>query len=95
MPITLPRPGRRTDRDLEPTMDVAAVELTSRTLVDAAAEMAARFQTSISKRAAARRPSLKSDTARRRAPNSVSGPHTAGPYPPEESDDQHATAGRA
>ncbi|MFD8939241.1 tyrosinase family protein [Streptomyces sp. NPDC059578] len=60
VPTTLsPRLGRRVGRDLEPTTDVAAVELTSRTLEAAVAEMAARLQAGIRERAAARRPSLK------------------------------------
>ncbi|ROQ93637.1 hypothetical protein EDE04_0021 [Streptomyces sp. 2132.2] len=54
---------RRAGRDLESTTDVAAVELTSRTLEAAAAEMAARLQAGIRERAAARRPSPKSAAA--------------------------------
>ncbi|MFG2394765.1 hypothetical protein ACGFYF_38680 [Streptomyces lavendulae] len=47
MPTVLnPRPGRRDDRDLEPT-DLAAVEQTSLTLEAAAAEMAALLQAGI------------------------------------------------
>ncbi|MFI8280854.1 MobF family relaxase [Streptomyces sp. NPDC085929] len=51
-----PRLGRRAGRELEPSTDVAAVELTRRTLEAAAAEMAARLQAGIRERAAARRP---------------------------------------
>ncbi|WP_371640294.1 hypothetical protein [Streptomyces virginiae] len=57
------RAERRADRDLEPAMDVAAVEQTSRTLEAAAAEMAARLQAGIRERAAARRSSPKPATA--------------------------------
>ncbi|MFJ6785217.1 MobF family relaxase [Streptomyces yangpuensis] len=64
VPITLSsRPGRRADRDLEPTTDVAAVELTSRTLEAAVAEMAALLQAGRRERAAAHRPSPKSAAA--------------------------------
>ncbi|MFC8492938.1 MobF family relaxase [Streptomyces sp. NPDC057235] len=67
VPTTLsPRPGRRTSRDLEPTTDVAAVELTRRTLEAAAAEMAemaARLQAGVRERAAAPHPSSKSVAA--------------------------------
>ncbi len=62
-PAMSPHPGRRTGRDLELMTDVAAVELTSRTLEAAAAEMAARLQAGVRERAAARRPSLKSAVA--------------------------------
>ncbi|MEU8502126.1 hypothetical protein AB0C86_36235 [Streptomyces lavendulae] len=48
MPTVLnPHPGRRDDRDLEPTTDLAAVEQTSLTLEAAAAEMAALLQAGI------------------------------------------------
>ncbi|MFJ5026379.1 MobF family relaxase [Streptomyces goshikiensis] len=57
------RTGRRAGRDLEATTDVAAVELTSRTLESAAAEMAARLQAGVRERAAARLPSPKSAAA--------------------------------
>ncbi|MEU4359314.1 hypothetical protein [Streptomyces virginiae] len=57
------RPGRRAGRELKPMTDVAAVELTSRTLEAAAAEMAARLQAGIRERAAARRPSPQHATA--------------------------------
>ncbi|MFJ6250672.1 MULTISPECIES: MobF family relaxase [unclassified Streptomyces] len=67
VPTTLsPRPGRRAGRDLEPTTDVAAVELTRRTLEAAAAEMAemaARLQAGVRERAAAPHPSSKSVAA--------------------------------
>ncbi|MEV4193335.1 conjugal transfer protein TraA, partial [Streptomyces toxytricini] len=58
-----PRPGRTISRDLEPMTDVAAAELTSRTLEAAAAEMAARLQAGIRERAAARRPAPQSGPA--------------------------------
>ncbi|OKJ45978.1 conjugal transfer protein TraA [Streptomyces sp. CB02009] len=52
VPSTLrPCTGRRTGRDLEPTTDVAAVELTRRTLEAVAAEMAARLQAGVRERA--------------------------------------------
>ncbi|MFE6818602.1 MobF family relaxase [Streptomyces sp. NPDC057675] len=52
VPSTLsPRTGRRTSRDLKPTTDIAAVELTRRTLEAAAAEMAARLQAGVRERA--------------------------------------------
>ncbi|WP_234336415.1 MobF family relaxase [Streptomyces sp. NRRL S-920] len=53
---TTPSPGRKAGPDPEPMTDVAAVELTSRTLETAVAEMAARLQAGIRERAAARRP---------------------------------------
>ncbi|MFD5110435.1 MobF family relaxase [Streptomyces cinereoruber] len=60
---TTPSPRLRTSRELEPMTDVAAVELTSRTLEAAAAEMAARLQAGVRERAAARRLPLKSGAA--------------------------------
>lgn len=57
------RTGRKAGRDLEATTDIAAVELTSRTLESAAAEMAARLQAGVRERAAARLPSPKSAAA--------------------------------
>lgn len=57
------RTRRRAGRDLEPTTDVAAVELTRRTLEAAVAEMAARLQAGVRERAAAPRPSSKSAAA--------------------------------
>ncbi|WP_434091016.1 hypothetical protein [Streptomyces goshikiensis] len=50
------RTGRRAGRDLEATTDAAAVELTSRTLESAAAEMAARLQSGVRERAEAYAP---------------------------------------
>ncbi|MEV7676239.1 hypothetical protein [Streptomyces sp. NPDC088752] len=61
--LTTPSPRLRTSRELEPMTDVAAVELTSRTLEAAAAEMAARLQAGVRERAAARRFPLKSAAA--------------------------------
>ncbi|WP_306324563.1 hypothetical protein [Streptomyces venezuelae] len=58
-----PRRGRRAGRDLEPTTDIAAVELTSRTLETSVAEMAALLQAGSRERAAAHRPSPKSAAA--------------------------------
>ncbi|MFG2878873.1 MobF family relaxase [Streptomyces sp. NPDC048337] len=64
VPATLnSRLGRRAGRDLEPTTDVAAVELTRRTLEAAVAEMAAWLQAGVRERAAAPRPSPKSAAA--------------------------------
>ncbi|MFJ9552039.1 hypothetical protein [Streptomyces erythrochromogenes] len=57
------RTGQRAGWELEPMTDVAAVELTSRTLEAAAAEMAARLQAGVRERAAARSSSLKSAAA--------------------------------
>ncbi|MFJ4771053.1 hypothetical protein ACIP88_18405 [Streptomyces uncialis] len=57
------RTGQRAGRELEPMTDVAAVELTSRTLEAAMAEMAARLQAGVRERAVARRSPLKSAAA--------------------------------
>ncbi|MEU9031487.1 MobF family relaxase [Streptomyces sp. NPDC048383] len=57
------RTGQRAGRELEPMTDVAAVELTSRTLEAAVAEMAALLQAGVRERAADRRSPLKSAAA--------------------------------
>ncbi|MEU2395026.1 hypothetical protein [Streptomyces sp. NPDC007369] len=70
------RPGRaerKAGRDLEPMTDVSAVELTSRTLEAAAAEMAARLQAGLQERAASRRP------APQPAPATAPPPHAQQP----------------